>query len=216
MRPIICLALLLFATPALAQPSPCTAPRTDVLAFDPYKPSDLAIVRNYGGTVLAQAPLSALLALDPYVPTHGELLRQLGRAIPWWAVPGYVWYPPVPKRSECEPAPETPNAMAGMAVTTSAGALTSLDQVLTALPRRTPSPAPIARRSASERIQGITIQFDGRTWVNAGPAVPFSDTQFVRVGERAGAPVFRRAGGENNVVYIRTTPGMVAPFRASR
>ena len=60
------LALLLFGAPALAaaQVGPCP-PRP--IAFDPYKPSDLAILRQVGSSVLANAPFSSLLQLDPYV-----------------------------------------------------------------------------------------------------------------------------------------------------
>jgi hypothetical protein len=77
-----------------------------VLHHDSYKPSDLAIIRNYGGTVLAQVPLGALLKLDPYVPTEAALLRHVGGAIPLWAFGTYPWYVPAPVSGPCEPVPE--------------------------------------------------------------------------------------------------------------
>lgn len=206
----ITLALLVFVAPSsLAQPSPCS-PHTAGLSFDPYKPSDLAIARNYGGTVLGQAPLAALFQLDPYVPIEGELLRQLGRAIPIWAYPGYAWYPPMPPPLPCPPVPETTTLQLSGS---EEPPLTTFSEALAALPPRD-APAPAASpRTASPRQQGITIQWDGRTWVSAGAAVPFSETEFVRFGKRAQSPIFRRAGARDNVIYIETTPGMVAPFR---
>jgi hypothetical protein len=201
--------LVLVAPSSWAQPSPCS-PHTAGLAFDPYKPSDLAIARNYGGTVLAQAPLSALFQLDPYVPIEGELLRQLGRAIPVWVYPGYAWYPPVPQPLACPPVPETTMLQPS---SSDEPPLTTFSEALAALPARgTPATAAITR-TASPRNQGVTIQWDGRTWVSAGAAVPFSETEFVRFGKRAESPIFRRAGARDNAIYIQTTPGMVAPFR---
>src|SRR5919204_4013997 len=76
---------------AFAQGQPCAPLR---YAFDPYKPSDLAIVRQLGASVLAQAPLAALLQLDPYVPTEAALLRQYGGALPVWPFGWYPVYPP--------------------------------------------------------------------------------------------------------------------------
>jgi hypothetical protein len=84
MRLTILAALLVFPASLSAQPSPCAVSPSGVLQFDPYKPSDIAIVRNYGATMLAQLPLESLLKLDPYVPTQAALLRQLGGAIPVW------------------------------------------------------------------------------------------------------------------------------------
>jgi hypothetical protein len=207
---ILTFALLVLVAPfSWAQPSPC-GPHTAGLAFDPYKPSDLAIARNYGGAVLAQAPLGALFQLDPYVPIEGELLRQLGRAIPIWAYPGYAWYPPVPQRLACPPVPETAMLQPS---SSDEPPLTTFSDALAALPARDAPATAAITRTASPRSQGLTIQWDGRTWVSAGAAVPFSDTEFVRFGTRGQSPIFRRAGAKDNVIYIHTTPGMVAPFR---
>ena len=70
--------VVLFGLPTLAsaQAGPC-APLP--YAFDPYKPSDLAVLRQFGSSVLANAPLTSLLQLDPYVPTQAQLLRQYRR-----------------------------------------------------------------------------------------------------------------------------------------
>jgi hypothetical protein len=43
--------------------------------------------------------------------------------------------------------------------------------------------------------------------------MPFDDTAFVRVGEYRGFPVFRRIGGGNDVIYLPTRHGVVAPYR---
>jgi hypothetical protein len=38
----------------------------------------------------------------------------------------------------------------------------------------------------------------------------------VRVGESAGFSVFRRAGAKDDLIYVPTTPDMVAPFQPVR
>ena len=201
------LVLLLCAAPLSAQPSPCTSYASGLLAFDPYNPSDLAVVRNYGGAVVAQAPLGALLKLDPYVPIEGELLRQVGSAIPWWPYTGYAWYPPVQQNVRhsvtCESVSEPPPPP-----------LATFSDMLAALRQRTPAATAAPVATASDRNRGIGIQYAGRMWMSAGPAVPFSEPEFVRIAESAGFPIYRRAGEKDSVIYVPTTPGMVAPFRA--
>ncbi len=60
--------------------------------LDPYKPTDAAMLRNYGSVLVGLTPLLELRKLDPYVPSEAALLRQLGGALPLWV----GWYPPVP------------------------------------------------------------------------------------------------------------------------
>lgn len=62
--------------------------------LDPYKPSDAALLRNYGAALVAQTPLLQLTELDPYKPSHADLLRQVGGAMPLWS--HFSWYPTAP------------------------------------------------------------------------------------------------------------------------
>jgi hypothetical protein len=205
-------AWLISPSSVWAQTAPCADAVSVLLKSDPYKPSDAAIVRNYGPTVLAQASLEALLRLDPYVPSQAALLRQVGGAIPVWPYAMVPVYPDIvpprpPRDSECGPSRVHDNRAA--APTT----FTTLDEVLAVL-KRAPALPPPARRAGADRNQGISIHYDGRTWRSAGPAVRVDAAGFVRVGESAGLPIFRRAGEKDDVVYVPTTPGVVAPFRA--
>jgi hypothetical protein len=215
MRIPLTVVLLLFPVSSFAQSSPCVPVASSVLQFDPYKPSDTAIVRNYGAALMSQLPLGALLKLDPYVPSQAALLRQVGGAIPLWTYPAYPAYliAPTPMvgagGAPCDPvsAPAAP-------------VMTTLHQVWTALAQqRTATAAPSAIQSASSqtvaRNSGVTVEHAGRIWVSAGPAVRFSDAEFVRIGDRAGSAVFQRTGGDDTVIFIPSSPGMVAPFRAA-
>ena len=213
MRFTIVVALLFSPATLLAQSSPCMPSPSSLVQFDPYNPSDLAIIRNYGGTVLAQAPLSSLLQLDPYVPTQAALLRQLGGAIPFWAYPVFPQYSPAPAGVPCGPDRRMA-AAAVRAPTTFSPSLTSFNDVLAVLPQRAPRAARTVRETSSARVRGITIEHDGRQWASAGRAVPFTEAAFERIGDAAGSPIFRRAGGKDAVIYVRTTSGMLAPFRA--
>jgi hypothetical protein len=215
------LAVLLvhFNAAAYAQ-VPCSPVAT---GFDPYNPSDLAVIRQYGATALAQAPLSALLQLDPYVPIQGELQRQLGSAIPlpFW---GYPWYPhsaPVP---DCRPTVEQTQALQP-----SPRPITTFADVMGALARERGTTGAVAARAATpstsrstastrkpERNTGVSLQFAGRTWISDGAAVPVVEGEFVQIGESAGFPVFRRRNTKDNVIYVPTTEGLVAPFRMGR
>jgi hypothetical protein len=82
---------LFAAAPAAAQ---TVVPELHPYGLDPYKPSDAAILRSWGGTLVAQTPLLELRQLDPYKPSHAELLRQLGNGIPQWS--HFSWYPNAP------------------------------------------------------------------------------------------------------------------------
>lgn len=218
--PALAVLVWMIVASAFAQGPPC-APLSD--GFDPYKPSDLAIVRQYGGTAVSQAPLSALLQLDPYVPMQAELLRQLGSAIPWWPVAGFYGYPLPLRPPDCaavvEPAPVAANPPRP---------LTEFSELLAALEREQgPSLAVAANRSgagqksvpadtARGRTLGVSIHYAGRTWISDGPAIAVNADEFVRVGESAGFPVFRRAGAKGDVIYVPSIRGLVAPFRAVR
>jgi hypothetical protein len=216
---VFSLVSLLFATTLSAQPSPCAPPSGTPLGFDPYNPSDLAIVRSYGGAVMSQVPLATLLQLDPYVPTEAALLRQVGGGLPFWAYSGYGWYPPVVPSPPCKPAPTSSSTQPVSPV--AAAPPTTVRELLAKVERRTSATVaavPTSRpRAASARPgRGIIVHHDGREWVSAGPAVNFSETAFVRIGEQAGSPIFRESRGDRALIFIPTAPGMVAPFRASR
>jgi hypothetical protein len=68
---------------------------------------------------------------------------------------------------------------------------------------------------AVERTTGASIEYQGRRWISAGRAVAFDDAGFVRIGESGGSAVFRTRGAKDELIFVPTTPGMVAPFRAA-
>jgi hypothetical protein len=105
MRYIAIVITLLAATPATAQTQ---LPELHPYGLDPYKPSDAAILRTYGSTLLAQTPLLELRQLDPYKPSHAALLRQLGNGVPQWS--HFNWYPNAPVPAPLM-LPATPPAM---------------------------------------------------------------------------------------------------------
>jgi hypothetical protein len=64
-----------------------------------------------------------------------------------------------------------------------------------------------------ENNDGLWVRFEDRKWVNSGPAVPLETTAFVRVGEYAGFPVFKRRNVTEEVIYLPTRAGLIAPYR---
>src|SRR5688500_8565887 len=182
--------------------------------LDPYNPRDAAILRDYGGVLVAQTPLSELRKLDPYNPTHAALLRSLGGSIPLWA----PWYLPGPL-----PASATPFATAaGSAPPT---VLVFLVDQRQATDAASPAPAGVAPAASSggaatllrpESNDGVWIRYAGQTWISGGPAVALADMDFVRVGEYRSFPVFRPRGAGADVIYLPTRQNLVAPYRLKR
>lgn len=102
---ILMTVALLAAAPAAAQTS---IPEEHPYGLDPYKPSDAAILRTWGSTLVAQTPLLELSRLDPYKPSHAALLRQLGNGVPQWS--HFSWYPGAPVPAPLM-MPSTPPAL---------------------------------------------------------------------------------------------------------
>jgi hypothetical protein len=61
--------------------------------------------------------------------------------------------------------------------------------------------------SASTRPQAA------EKWVSAGKAIPLTAAEFVQVGEYAGFPVFARRDFNQEVIYLPSLAGMIAPYR---
>ena len=64
-----------------------------------------------------------------------------------------------------------------------------------------------------ESNDGIWIMYMGAKWLSAGPAVPLRAVDFQLVGDYAGFPVFARQGVKDDIIYLPTRPGLIAPYR---
>ena len=63
-----------------------------------------------------------------------------------------------------------------------------------------------------EGNDGIWISYAGEKWVSAGPAIEMGTVALALVGDHAGFPVYM-AAGRQDVIYLPTTPGMMAPYK---
>jgi hypothetical protein len=103
---------------------------------------------------------------------------------------------------------------------------TNLPQPIGALGRFDDSAAPAAAASGSqaqsqgyatalrpESNDGIWVMYQGNKFLSAGAAVPFRAVDFQLVGDYAGFPVFSRKGILEDVIYLPTRAGLVAPYR---
>jgi hypothetical protein len=77
--------------------------------------------------------------------------------------------------------------------------------------RQTPVPVVSMRRPESN--DGVWIMFGGEKWVSAGTAVPLVAAEYVRVGEYAGFPVFARRDFTQEVIYLPSRAGLIAPYK---
>jgi hypothetical protein len=182
--------------------------------LDPYKPTDAWWLRQYGSVLVAQTPILELRTLDPFKPSEAALLRDLGGAIPLWA----LWYPPAPM-----PVPLTPFAVAGD-VRTFGGATNVFiavgqppagDAVRSAPPVSAAplTPGGVVTALRPESNDGVWINYGGRRWVSAGPAVPFDDSLFTQTGQYNGFPVFTRRQPSDQLIYLPTRENLIAPYR---
>jgi hypothetical protein len=207
--------MLVAAVPASGQtsePEAEPAPAEHPYGLDPYNPSDAALLREYGVTLVAQTPLAELRKLDPYKPSHAALLRQLGGGIPLW---GWAWYAP-------GPAPLTP--FSPVALTPSPAAPTgdlferrSRARDVESSPPPDAVGPPLSTSIATLRKpvsnDGVWILYQQQTWISAGPPVPYDEADFQRVGEYGTFPVFKRTGASGEVIYVPTRRGLMAPYR---
>jgi hypothetical protein len=77
----------------------------------------------------------------------------------------------------------------------------------------TPTPRPLVTLRRPENNDGVWVEFGGEKWVSAGAAIPFAASDFVRVGERAGFPVYARRELKEERIYLPARAGTVAPYR---
>lgn len=88
--------------------------------------------------------------------------------------------------------------------------------VTSAPPTRTviiPPDGPVATLMRPESNDGVWIQFMGQKWLSAGAAVVLTDAEFERTGEYAGFPVYERRNVREDLIYIPSRDGLVAPYR---
>jgi hypothetical protein len=198
---------LLAVSPAFGQ---TPEPESHPYGLDPYKPSDAALLRELGATLVAQTPVSELRKLDPYKPSHAALLRELGGAFPLW---GLSWYPtPTLMPTPLSPFQTLTFAIqpAPVAVAPTPAAPAEALAVYTGVPQPASSIATLHR---PENNDGVWISFEQQKWIAAGRPVPFDESAFVRAGQYGEFPVFRRAGARESMIYLPTRDGLIAPYR---
>jgi hypothetical protein len=204
---VVTLVAVVPASGQTAAPAPAEHP----YGLDPYNPSDAALLREYGVTLVAQTPLAELRKLDPYKPSHAALLRQLGGGIPLW---GWAWY------ASPGPAPLTPFPTAGV-MSQPADTVRGYLQGRTRSEGSGPAPGAVVPLPATnmatlrkpESNDGVWIRYGQQKWISAGPPVPFEESAFQRIGEYGVFPVFRRTRAIEELIYVPTHKGLVMPYR---
>jgi hypothetical protein len=179
--------------------------------LDPYKPSDAALLRDYGNTLVAQTPFSELRKLDPYKPSHAALLRDIGGAMPLW---GILWYPgPVPASTLPFPPQHVFDRSAdkGFQARRDERTDAATTSALTAV--AAPPSTSMTTLRAPESNDGVWIVFANQKWISAGQTVKFDEPQFQQVGQYDGFPVYKGIGAREDVIYLPTREGAVAPYR---
>ena len=79
-------------------------------------------------------------------------------------------------------------------------------------PTVVPSP-PVVTLLRPENNDGLWIRFQDHKWIHSGAAVPLETSAFVRVGDYVGFPVFKKRDVTEDVIYLPTRAGLIAPYR---
>lgn len=147
--------------------------------------------------------------LQPYErPRRGDLAGTTGSRTPAFPV-------------------ETVSSMTYRGPIMAAAPPTNLPQPIGAIDVFNDSTAPQARQAAPDQVEpqglatlkraesndGIWVSYAGAKWLSAGPAVPLRAADFRLVGDYFGFPVFARQGVTEDVIYIPTRAGLIAPLR---
>jgi hypothetical protein len=96
------------------------------------------------------------------------------------------------------------------------GAINRFDDDVSAVAQAAPAPSEpqgYATVLRPENNDGIWITYAGARYLSAGAAVPFRAVDFQLVGDYSGFPVFARQNVKEDVIYIPTRAGLVAPYR---
>jgi hypothetical protein len=75
---------------------------------------------------------------------------------------------------------------------------------------------PLASARKPEGLNGIYVDYRDRRWMLSGSAVELDSTQFTRVGEYRGFPVYRK-GDDEQTIYVTVAQGareLLAPYSA--
>ena len=217
---LILLAAAVIASPARAQDPEPSRPVHELLTLDPNKPSDAALLRDFGDTLVAQVPLLDMRALDPYKQSDAALLRRVGAGLPIYL----AWYPyvvapagPVLQRThEADASPHRTRHRQGRGGRPPG----ALPYPVAPPPNDCGCEPPAAPESSSvstvlrpQSNDGVWIEFDQKRWISAGKTVPHVEAEFVDAGRYNELTVYKRRGSGDEVIYIPTRDGSLAPYR---
>jgi hypothetical protein len=85
--------------------------------------------------------------------------------------------------------------------------------LVAAAPRMMPNRLTMATIDRPTNNDGIWISYLGEKWISSGSAVPLTAEGFRIVGNYNGFPVFGRSRASEQVIYVPTRAGLVAPYR---
>ena len=81
-----------------------------------------------------------------------------------------------------------------------------------------PPPGPLVSARKPEGLDGMFVEYRDRRWFSDGPAVELDRTQFTRIGDYRGFPVYRKRE-DGRTIYVAvslTAAEMIAPYSARR
>jgi hypothetical protein len=168
--------------------------------------------------------------LQPYERVRpGEFVGVTGRralATPLWVVPETVTVLMAPVAPTMLPVPAgaisvyTPELPVVAAAADRAGLeprnappLTDVVGTTGIIPSRRQTATAVVSMRRPENNDGVWIMFAGEKWISSGIAVPPVPGEFVEVGEYAGFPVFARRDFTQEVIYLPSRAGLIAPYR---
>ena len=159
---------------------------------------------------IVYVPLSRGLMQPFERPRTGALAGTTGSRTP--SFPVQLASPTVTARATPAPAPVPAAPAPASSLGTSSQIPGAVGTAGYVVPRPQDS-RPFVSLRRPENNDGVWVEFGGEKWVSAGAAIPFDSSALVRIGERAGFPVYARRDFKDEVIYLPARPGVVAPYR---
>jgi len=160
--------------------------------------------------------------MQPYErPRQGSLAGTTASRTPSFPVRATASSTPLPQAGAAPTAPPvtigaigsyTPESAVGTSGTTVPSPVGTTGAIQ-AVPRALPNRVTLTSIGRPTSNDGLWIRYLGEKWISSGSAVPLTPDGFRLVGNYAGFPVFARNDSSEQVIYVPTRAGLVAPYR---
>jgi hypothetical protein len=174
--------------------------------MQPYERPRTGMLAGTTGSRMSSFPIS-----PPAEPSSSMGLTSEGYVVQAPAPPTFARAYDLGSTTGPEPISPAVPVVAGTIGTTSASAITDTTRAAGTSGRVTTVTNQAGTAALPKGINGAWLDYNGRRWVSVGSAVALT-TDFTRIGEYKGSPVYHRRG-DSVTIYVPSTGTLVVPFK---